>query len=347
MKTKFVLAAFVVGLVILSFGACEGDKGDIGPAGPVGPEGPIGQAGVENCKDCHGSSQLITSKLFQWESSVHATGGHYERNTAECAGCHTSQGFLDMMFSGTETATMDIEDPLPQNCYTCHQVHQTYTDEDWTLTHTDPVTLWTGANTVDLGQANLCLNCHQTRRRDDPALPTPGDTDSLVITSPFWGPHHGAQGALFTGSSAFEIGTGYENSLHTTLVENACITCHMAAVSGANAAGGHTFHVISETGDLNMNGCVQCHSDAGELQMMVDGTQAEIETLLEELKVELEAIGILSFQFGADRATAGTWDPTHVGALWNYLYVEEDKSHGVHNYKYAKTLLENSIDALQ
>jgi hypothetical protein len=37
---------------------------------------------------------------------------------------------------------------------------------------------------------------------------------------------------------------------------------------------------------------------------------------------------------------------TQVGALWNYQYVREDKSLGVHNYQYIKTLLENSIAAL-
>jgi hypothetical protein len=35
------------------------------------------------------------------------------------------------------------------------------------------------------------------------------------------------------------------------------------------------------------------------------------------------------------------------GALYNFKFVEEDKSRGVHNFKYAMALLNNSIAALQ
>ncbi len=32
------------------------------------------------------------------------------------------------------------------------------------------------------------------------------------------------------------------------------------------------------------------------------------------------------------------------GALWNFLMVEEDRSHGIHNPQYARDLLQSSID---
>ncbi len=43
----------------------------------------------------------------------------------------------------------------------------------------------------------------------------------------------------------------------------------------------------------------------------------------------------------------GTMPSLDAGAVYNYLYVLEDRSGGAHNYMYAKTLLTNTISALQ
>ncbi len=356
MRAKIITSLLKALTVFLLFGliACEGDPGAPGaqgPAGPTGPQGPQGvagqdgQNGAENCVDCHGNNQLITAKMFQWQNSVHAIGGHYERNDAACAACHTSQGFLDRIETGAMEASMDTEDPLPQNCYTCHKIHTTYTEADWALTADEPVTLWVGGTTHDIGKGNLCLNCHQARLRS-PAIPEVTSTDSVTITSAFWGPHHGSQGALFTGSSTYEIGEGYENSLHSSLAEDGCIKCHMAPVIDGRGAGGHTFRVETAEGELNPNGCVQCHSDADALEMLVTNTQNTFNTLLDSLENKLVAQGVLGITFGSLRAVPGTHSAPQAGALWNYLYLAEDKSGGVHNFKYAKTLIENSIAAL-
>lgn len=340
---KCAAILLVVGLI-----GCEGDIGQTGPAGPAGPQGPQGVAGADGqngattCSDCHGSNQLITSKSFQWENSIHYLGGAFERNQASCAGCHTSQGFLDRIASGEINASADVEDPLPQNCYTCHEIHQTYTQDDWELTAQDPVTFWVGGETADLGKGNLCISCHQPRI-PSPALPTPGVDEMLEITSTRYGPHHGAQGTLFTGNGAYEVGEGYENSVHTTAVAESCITCHMATVFDGRAAGGHTFRVETEGGEINPAGCVMCHPDEDGLEALVESTQAGIESLLDSLGTQLQAIGIMN---ESGRSIPGTYSSTQVGVLYNYKFVEEDNSKGVHNAKYARTLLENSITAL-
>lgn len=336
----FLFACFIM--------ACEGD---LGPQGPVGPTGPIGQTGppgqdgqngAENCVDCHGNNQLITAKMFQWENSIHYLGGHFERNDARCAGCHTSQGFLDRIATGGTQASEDVQDPLPQNCYTCHQIHQTYTEADWALTAEEPVTLWVGGETVDMGRGNQCVNCHQPRI-PSPALPAVGEEGMVEITSSRYGPHHGAQGAMFSGVGAYEIGDGYANSSHTGLVNNACITCHMAPVTGGREAGGHTFRVESEDGEINFNACSACHQEEGALANLVASTQEGIESLLNELGMKLQEIGIMT---SSGRSIPGTYTSVQVGALWNYKYVEEDQSKGVHNANYARVLLENTIAAL-
>jgi formate-dependent nitrite reductase cytochrome c552 subunit len=341
----------------LMFIGCEGDIGPQGPAGVQGPQGPQGpggangqngQNGAESCLECHGNNQLITAKIFQWENSIHALGGHYERNAASCAGCHTSQGFLDRIATGEMNASADVADPLPQNCYTCHNIHQSYTDADWSLTSQDPVTLWVTGETVDIGKGNQCINCHQARV-PSPAIPAPGTAGTFTVTSSRFGPHHGAQGMAFTGKGGFEVGTGYTNSAHTAVITNSCITCHMADVAGGRDAGGHTFRVVSEDGELNTNGCVTCHSNTDALETLVEDTQAEIAQLLNDLGTKLIEKGFLRDNFESVNASSSApleLTAEELGALWNYQYVREDQSFGIHNYKYIKTLLENSIAAL-
>lgn len=343
---KFFVILFAFGMI-----ACEGEVGPAGPAGPQGDpgqDGQDGQNGVENCTDCHSNDQAITAKLFQWENSLHSLGGHYERNTATCAGCHTSQGFLDRIATGDMVASMDIDDPLPPNCYACHDIHNTYTSADWAYTAGEPVTIWNSGVTVDIGKGNQCLSCHQPRIPDD-GIPEVGQTGDFTITSSRYGPHHGAQGTMFVGvdaAGAYEIGEGYTNSQHTTLVAESCITCHMATVIDGRGAGGHTFRVVTEEGDLNANGCVACHSDTDELENKVIATQMEVEDLMAEISVLLRAKGILNADTDG-RSVPGTYDAVVVGSYYNYIFVFEDKSGGVHNANYAKTLLENSIAALQ
>ena len=354
MKIKLSILSFFILLFAFGIMSCEGDQGPagevgtVGPTGPGGPEGPEG-AGFQDCVACH-QSQKIAAKVFQWEHSVHATGGHYERNQASCAGCHTSQGFLDRIATGGATASMDIEDPLPQNCYTCHQIHSTFTTDDWALTQQEPVTLWEGGQTLDFGKGNLCISCHQARVVSPP-LPDPATGGTITITSSRYGPHHGPQGTMLPGLNGYEMAgpEPYENSAHTLLLANntkhACIVCHMGTAQGTES-GGHTFRVISEAGDINTAACVECHTDSGELLDLVDDRQAQIETLMEELRLKLVDRGLVSAT--SDNAIVPQdFEGHEAGALYNYKFIQEDKSRGVHNFKYAKALLVNSIAALQ
>jgi hypothetical protein len=355
MKIKLFLILLLSFVTALSFMGCEGEigpqgiqgeQGPTGPSGPSGQDGSDGQNGAENCLECHGNNQLITAKIFQWENSLHNLGGTYVRNNASCAGCHTSQGFIDRLATGGMTASMDVAEPLPVNCYTCHQIHQTYTADDWALTQSNPVTIDLTGETVDFGNSNQCVNCHQPRIPGD-GIPAVDATGDYSITSSRYGPHHGAQGTMFAGvgiAGAYEIGEGYANSLHTTLIDNACVTCHMAPVIDARGAGGHTFRIAEEGGDLNYNGCVECHTE-DEAEVLVADTQAEITTKLETLAALLRNIGILNAT--ADRSVPGTYSAVEVGCYYNYIFVVEDQSLGVHNARYTRTLLDNSIAALQ
>ncbi|HSG67283.1 MAG TPA: hypothetical protein VK994_01155 [Bacteroidales bacterium] len=318
-----------------------------GPQGPKGEDGIDGANGVATCGQCHNNSQILTAAINQWEHSTHATGGNYERNSGECAVCHTSQGFLGFNIDGTydpEAEGASIANPNPINCYTCHQIHSTYTGDDLAFTLTDAAELRnTDGATFDFGKANLCATCHQGRTVDP--FPVEGGAD-ITVTSSRYGVHHAPQANTIAGMGLFEPGSGYNNHAHSG-IENACVTCHMADAYGAQA-GGHTMNIAYEyhgATELNLAGCMECHSDEDALIENTEELQAEVQALLDELKVLLDAAGITAE--GSDSSIPGTYSVEVAGACLNYKALVEDRSLGVHNPTYIKRVLNNSIAALQ
>ncbi|HRZ78215.1 MAG TPA: hypothetical protein P5248_12645, partial [Bacteroidales bacterium] len=188
--------ALVLGLqVVLT--SCEG------PEGPAGPQGPIGGDGSVVCGACHNLSTDLLQKITQYEYSIHATGGTAIRSTtASCANCHSHEGFLEYMETGTVAAGIPV--PLQPNCRTCHPIHETYTVADYALTYADPFVLNITEEkaSFDIGKGNLCANCHQPRVLD-PKISVGGP--DLTITSYRWGYHHGPQAALYVGEGGYRI----------------------------------------------------------------------------------------------------------------------------------------------
>jgi len=299
--------------------------------GPVGPQGP---PGTELCSTCHSDNTAIYAREIQYLNSQHYLGGNFERNEWPCAGCHTHEGFVARIEGGDTTQA--IVNPTPPNCRTCHNIHQTYTWEDFQLKTTEPVNLRAGG-TFDMGEGNLCANCHQARSSD--MIPSEGD--SVFIWGPYWGPHHSPVANLISGQGGFEEFPGdYPSSPHYTAVSEGCPTCHMAEPYGAQA-GGHTMSMFYESHgqtELLTTGCEECHSDPA-------ATFEEADSILEEKLDELKAILInAGIMDSTEHAVAGNWPRDLAGGLWNYLFVKE--GHGVHNFDYAKALLENTIQAL-
>ena len=126
----------------------------------------------------------------------------------------------------------------------------------------------------------------------------------------------------------------------------------MAEAYGAQA-GGHTFAMGYEYHghtELNLGGCLVsgCHTDEDALINSVETKTEEIEGLLADLKTLLEAKGIMdTVDHPGYLNVPGTYANELAGAFYNYKVIEEDRSHGMHNYKYTKTLLENSIAAIE
>ena len=102
-------------------------------------------------------------------------------------------------------------------------------------------------------------------------------------------------------------------------------------------------------------GCIDCHTE-NEAHQITEEFQVEIHMYLDSLGSMLMNMNILSeagYLLGQDGENNASSDNPAVleadvmGAFFNYKMIEEDRSGGVHNPKYAKALLVNSIEALQ
>ena len=322
--------------VALIFGACSG--GDTGPAGPAGPAGDVAalEASELSCSGCHEATGIIISKEAQFDESHHGMGDSYVRGTsASCAGCHGSEGPMARIRAGLAPHDPSIEGVVnvsPMNCRTCHQIHTTYTAADWAISgNLAAVTLETTGGTYDRGAGNLCANCHQIRNE----LPVASGGTIEVDTTRF-GTHHGAEAAMFLGEGA--LSTAGTESVHYALIDQGCPACHMVE-------GSHTY-------EPELASCQGCHADLDTFDR--NGVQTEITALLGEVQALLVDAGIIDTTLVDEetgeldnRSLEGTFSEAVASAMWDYIFVIEDQSLGVHNPVYTKAMLEAAKAALE
>ena len=356
-------------LTILAFAGMACQKGDTGATGPAGPAGADGENGIDGesgtagCIQCHTSDENMAIKDAQWVLSGHVTGTHmggYYGSRDGCADCHSSQGMQEVVATG-EYDNPAPTSPLPANCYTCHQIHQTYSSDDWAFTVQGPVPFRVNDYLADMGNGNACVQCHQSRTAT-PVLDL-GTTENVSITSSRYGPHHGPQGNMLAGvgnSGAYELSGSmeYVNSFHATGTN--CTTCHMASQAGSGgdlSLGEHSNNVAVgswEDGSriVNANGCVACHTtftDNDAATAFVTTARDANLILIEELHTALFDLGYVNEE-GSVIASSGSplvVSTQHAAAIYNYKFLTEDQSSLIHNPNYAKALLQNSIEALQ
>jgi len=196
--------------------------------------------------------------------------------------------------------------------------------------------------------------------------------------------HYGAVGAVYAGMGGIEFGSGYENSAHTA--NASCQDCHMAEISGRSgghtffAAG--NFKGCNATDchtDIDEDSGPFWTSPREEITALLDELAAAINAIgsgtdilhSDDSEANLWAgltdgdyDGYLNI-YDPSANPEGYWrnitntSPTNltkpkfpsltnaqVGAMVNFQLCLRDYSLGIHNYKYTKALLENSIEAL-
>jgi len=307
------------------------------------------------CGQCHDSIPHHV-KAYEWGQSLHSTG-YVFRFSGSCLPCHSSKGFIET-WDPYYLATNKVPRSTEQEgiaCAACHDPH-TMGMGDKQLRNINTATLSNGVviTEAQAGTGVLCMNCHHGRQN---AITTVMGTGSVS-------PHHGTQGDMLAGENAFEYGLDMPSSKHMQAVTNSCVGCHMqliakTAFSNSNTkVGGHTFKISWDAGTPGDEGddvkvtevCKTCHVglynefDFGgedyDRDGTVEGVQTEIQDLLNHLALLLPPLGSTQVVYSS------SYTPAQRKGCFNYLYVWEDKSLGVHNPKYAAAILRASIDDL-
>ena len=378
MRNLNVLGYLMLFVSSLLFFQCTSEQLYLpGEQGPAGQNGLDGVDGTTSCVECHSSSHRDPIH-DSYDISKHATGASTVSytNRTYCAQCHSNEGYIEFQETGAIQASYAL--PTVISCTTCHDTHDTFDFEndgqDYALRFTGTTQLIVDDNYhIDYGStSNNCVSCHQPRR----SAPVDDGSGMFMITSTHWGPHYGAQSTMLEGMLGAEIAgtTSYpdlNSSAHRTGAD--CVSCHMGESSGNN--GMHSM-LPSE------NSCTTCHTNGAPSGVGGFETDfATLEALLEnvvgwEYVYEVDGNGDLVLDGNGDPIIVldGNGDPVtqdvigilHDGhpntgefgegatftfieaqALWNYRFLYQDHSHGVHNPTYARALLHNSIEALQ
>ncbi len=282
------------------------------------------------CFNCHSDQNTaVVAAEQQYAFSVHASGTAVSEPNDPCSGCHTSEGFISRIETGVIPTT--VENPTAIHCFTCHAPHTTGTLER-RLDH--PFPLANGV-TFDHHNGNACTACHQSRR--DVNVYVKPASGRVNLTSR-WGPHHGPQTDMLTGTNGYEYATfTYAQTNHKLAMDDGCLDCHMKFTENLRV-GGHSFNMTYDDGTeelLNTAACAPCHGDMDDFDYQ--GVQTEIDSLVTNLRGALVTAGLVSGSTGLPRTATTSSDSA--GAVWNYLLAVEDRSHGVHNRAYIRDLL--------
>ena len=323
------------------------------------------------CIDCHGSEPKFPVRGIrsQYQTSGHRMLGNASyANADDCQGCHTNEGFIQRAKTDKVDTKKFVSNPSEIGCFTCHAPHD---NGNFALRTTAKVPL---ANAVvfDKDKGNLCASCHRARR-----MPK-DEVRARNIPNDSWGAHHGPQADMLAGTNAYEFpGRKYTSSIHTALPNANCVTCHMTLPGGryslSPSIGGHSFRSageVHESHKVNSAGCATsgCHGSMEQVagshyfdkkaaqdfdgDGKVETVQEEVQGLLEKF-VNDKGTGFLQtmkepmYDLKGKFINIKTQYPLDmVAALYNYKFVLEDRSKGVHNATYALQILMDSMKAL-
>jgi len=307
-------------------------------------------AGV--CVQCHAESPHHV-KAIEWNNSAHAVTTTDPAGNASCVGCHTNNGFIDRI-NGVAGADLTYD---AISCQTCHEPHgETVPSTQQHLVRTlNPVTLADGTVIKTAGAGTLCMNCHQARQNAVTYAAT-------TAGSAHFGPHEGPQADMLSGANGFTYGKTIPSSAHFDVVTDTCVSCHTQEPASTDPAiglvGGHTF-TMSFAGNATapaeqmVGACQTCHGpEVTQFNFplmdydgdgVIDGVQTEVQHLLNNLALMLPPVGQPKTSLTID----STWTQPQLEAAYNWLFVTNDGSQGIHNMAYTVGLLKASIADLQ
>jgi hypothetical protein len=287
--------------------------------------------------ECHGDyNNVIKAAQLGWVVSAHARTNP-EDSVKTCGPeCHTESGFLEALTDSTHST------PYYQyfSCRTCHTDPHA---EPWKMPvkiRFDGEVTLVDNSTINKSPSNICFLCHQAII----------SVDSLVYDSVFIDQSwinkvaHGFQDAdNWFGVNGYHYpGVTYASS-HRLPTTRACVDCHMDEADGVDL-GGHSFS-LEDNGYLHLASCnTGCHGGAMTADSIL-ALQSYLQDNLDSLKFKLISKFLLHpvTQLPTMTIIDSAGD---AGAIYNYYYVLNDLSGGMHNYVYDTMLIRSSLNYL-
>ncbi len=327
------------------------------------------------CSQCHDSTPNHF-KTAEWNNSLHArvTTIPTGPGRAACARCHTGGGFAqytDALANNVPYTTNNASTTYTAiTCQTCHDPHDASNPHQ--LRTPETVLLADGVTTVtNAGAGALCMNCHRSRN---------GAVSNSIVLYPqllqtwaggsSFGPHDNPASDMLEGVNGWTYGQVIPSSAHRGAVTDTCVGCHMQTVTNGDPAftlaGGHTWN-MSYTNSLGVSVdkvdvCVKCHGPMTSFDMVkidyngdgvIEGVQTEVQHLLDRLSTMLpNKTYVANGNYVADGVVKTSvsvqtnWPVKFLEAAYNWQFVNNDLSKGVHNAAYAVGLLKASIGDL-
>ncbi len=303
------------------------------------------------CGTCHEDGHYHVRSI-QWKGSGHAVGIASASTRSGCADCHSGWGFIAKV---DPASNHDLKTGFAQtSCAVCHDPHSTQFPDQ--LRRVENATLPNGVVVTWGGNGRLCMNCHMGRR----------DAESYAVpanASTHFGPHYSNQTDMLAGTNAITFGRRLPNSIHSSALKDGCVNCHMYVPKEGEpgykaVATGHAEDRMSPLGEHswrmaveidgehieNTGACVTCHGELDSFESLMsaedmdgDGTK---ESTVDEIKGLLDEVGKLLPPLGEPGVvTTKDFTPLQMKAAFNWKFVHEDGSHGLHNYQFAANLL--------
>lgn len=237
-----------------------------------------------------------------------------------------------------------------------------------------------GFRAVGVGAGALCMTCHNTRNGamawnlPDPrrysAPHTAAQADVIMGKNAFFVPPAEATispHATFIGDSCVTCHVRFNKTSHTFMApKDVCTRCHGADVTAERVQRGvetqlHEVEAAIVRKILAQKGAIarirdwNPKTDAYTDKVAVDGTQITEMHLTEihgQIGLHFKAGGreyysqIGSVEDASGRPVIATGDAV-IRAAWNFFLIEGDDSFGVHNPRFARTVLLTTLDALR
>jgi len=309
-------------------------------------------AGV--CQSCHDAPpHHVVGSL--WTLSDHATmpiAGSHATSTG-CFPCHSGSAFVKWAKAGKPAAmttwSTAADGGVVIGCVTCHDPHSAANPNQIRTMDVDTLKNGYVVPTGLLGKGQLCMNCHRSRYSASARVTTKAPYYGFVD---HYGPHGNPQADMLLGRNCYQYGDTTLTGLNThTGVPDGCVTCHMSN-------GSHTLAMTDTTGGDHdvVTACQTCHG-AGiksfddikaaydyDRNGKVEGVTTEVAGLLAKLKAKLpidSTTGEPTLAMKDSLQLKGRADL--VQGIYVYSFVKNDGSGGMHNAKYAVSLLQKAL----